>query len=137
MTALETGSDPRGQTRDKRYPPDRPEPAPLVGVVVPMWNAAETIDATLAVLSAQAYKNLDVVIVDDGSTDNSPAIAHSWVRKDPRFRLLRQSNLGVAAARNLGAANTTAAYLAFIDADDLWGPEKIDAQMLAIASGRR
>ena len=102
---------------------------PLVGVIVPMCNASETINATLASVVAQTHGNLDVVIVDDGSTDDCVEKVTTWTQQDPRLRIIRQKNSGVAAARNFGAANTVAEYLAFIDADDLWAPAKIKAQL--------
>lgn len=112
-----------------------PEDWPLVGVIVPMYNASQTIDATLTSICAQTYRNLDIVVVDDGSTDDSGKSAQMWAEREPRLRLLRQLNSGVAAARNFGAANTPAEYLAFIDADDLWAPEKIEVQMRTLLNG--
>lgn len=100
-----------------------------VGVIVPTYNAERTIGETLASISRQAYQNLDIVVVDDGSSDGSAEIVAGWAKRDERIRLLRQENAGVAAARNAGAAHTDASYLSFIDADDLWAPDKIAAQM--------
>jgi glycosyltransferase involved in cell wall biosynthesis len=105
------------------------EQHPLVGVIIPMWNASATIDATISSVCAQTYGKLDIVVVDDGSTDDSSTKIQTWTQQDPRVRLVHQSNSGVAAARNFGAANTMASYLAFIDADDLWAPEKIATQI--------
>ncbi len=107
---------------------DNTEQTP-VGVIVPMYNAAATIDATLRSIVTQTYRALEIVIVDDGSTDRSPDIAASWAARDHRIRVVRQPNAGVAAARNRGAAESTCPFLAFIDADDLWAPQKIAAQM--------
>lgn len=98
-----------------------------VGVVIPMYNAARTIEETLASVCAQTYRSLDIVVVDDGSTDASADLIKCW--PDQRVRLVRQDNAGVAAARNLGALSTTAPFLAFLDADDIWLPTKIEAQM--------
>jgi len=106
-----------------------------VGVVVPMFNAEATISATLESIRGQTYKELDIVVVDDGSTDDSPAIVAAQADEDHRVRLVRQCNKGVAAARNLGAASTDSACLAFIDADDLWAPTKIALQMQALQAG--
>jgi glycosyltransferase involved in cell wall biosynthesis len=107
----------------------------MVGVVVPMLNAERTIAATLDSICRQTYRKLDIVVVDDGSTDSSVAIADGKIRQDRRVRLIRQPNAGVAAARNAGAAATAAAYLAFIDADDLWSPTKIEFQLDALRRG--
>ncbi|RIV82338.1 glycosyltransferase [Aurantiacibacter xanthus] len=106
-----------------------------VAVVIPMYNAAETIERTLQSVRAQTYADLDIVVVDDGSGDRGPELVMSVAARDPRVRLVRQGNGGVAEARNHGAALTTAPYLAFVDADDLWAPEKVAAQMALIAGG--
>lgn len=107
--------------------------AEQVGVVVPMYNAAATITETLESVSRQTYRALDIVVVDDGSTDSCADIVRSLATKDDRIRLVRQANAGVAAARNRGAQEVAAAYLAFVDADDLWAPEKIALQMEQVA----
>jgi len=105
----------------------------LVGVVVPMYNARATIAETLESVCAQTHAALDIVVVDDGSTDGCAAIVSEMAEKDNRIRLVRQDNAGVAAARNRGARETTAAYLAFVDADDLWAPEKVALQLELVA----
>jgi len=104
----------------------------IVGVVVPMFNAEHTIAATLGSICRQTHHPLDIVVVDDGSTDGSAAIVATWRARDNRVRLIHQDNAGVAAARNAGAAATTAPYLAFVDADDLWAPEKIASQLAVL-----
>ncbi|MBS3647232.1 glycosyltransferase family 2 protein [Pseudaminobacter sp. 19-2017] len=106
-----------------------------VGVVVPMYNAERTIGATLESVRGQSYPALDIIVVDDGSTDGSAAIVEEHACRDPRIRLIRQENGGVAAARNLGAASTEAEFLAFVDADDLWAPSKIAQQLWALQEG--
>jgi len=106
---------------------------PKVGVIVPMYNSVATIDATLRSVCAQSYETLDIVVVDDGGTDGSARIVADWTARDPRVRLVRKPNGGVAAARNFGAAATDAPYLAFVDSDDLWAPDKIASQMALVA----
>ena len=106
-----------------------------VGVIIPMYNAESTIGATLESVCRQTYSALDIVVVDDGSTDASAAIVAAYARSDSRIRLVQQENSGVAAARNLGAASTAAEFLAFIDADDLWAPPKIALQLHALEAG--
>jgi glycosyltransferase involved in cell wall biosynthesis len=109
-------------------------PAPSqVGVIVPMYNAEATIAETIKSVCAQTYPALDIVVVDDGSTDNCADIVRDLAAKDGRIRLVRQANAGVAAARNRGARETSAEYLAFVDADDLWAPEKTALQMEEVA----
>lgn len=102
-----------------------------VGVIVPMYNGAATIEETLASVCNQTHRDLDIVVVNDGSTDQSPNIVQNW--PDSRVRLLSQDNAGLSATRNRGAAATDAPYLAFLDADDIWLPRKIEAQLEAIS----
>lgn len=97
-----------------------------------MRNAERTIAATLDSIGRQTHANLDIVVVDDESTDGSVAIVDGKIRQDRRVRLIRQKNAGVAAARNTGAAATAASFLAFVDADDLWAPSKIKFQLEAL-----
>jgi len=106
-----------------------------VGVIVPMYNAERTVAATLESVCRQTYHALDIVVVDDGSTDSSASIVTAYASDDPRIRLVQQRNGGVAAARNFGAAATAAEFLAFIDADDLWAPSKIALQLEALEEG--
>lgn len=108
---------------------------PLVSVVVPLHNGAATIEETLLSVQQQSWRSLEIVVVDDGSTDDGPARVAQLRRKDGRIRLLRQPNAGVAVARNTGAAAAAGAFLAFVDADDLWGPEKVALQMAALEAG--
>lgn len=107
-------------------------PSPAVAVVVPAFNAASTLDETLRSVRRQTFRNLEIVVVEDGSTDATAEIAARHAEADPRVRLLRQANAGVAAARNRGLADTTAALVAFVDADDLWVGDKIERQVAAM-----
>ncbi|MEV0716281.1 glycosyltransferase [Asanoa sp. NPDC050611] len=91
----------------------------MLTVVVPVHNVAPYLDSCLGSLARQTYRDLDVVLVDDGSTDGSGELAAAWPARDPRFRLVRQANRGLGAARNAGAALATGDYLAFVDADDV------------------
>ncbi|MFE9824141.1 CDP-glycerol glycerophosphotransferase family protein [Streptomyces sp. NPDC005791] len=94
--------------------------APRLTVVVPLFNTEEYLGACLDSLAGQTMTDLEVVMVDDGSTDGSADVAMEFSRRDPRFRLLRQKNAGLGAARNAGAeqAHPEAEYLAFVDSDD-------------------
>lgn len=105
---------------------------PTVAAIIPMYNAARTIDQTLASVCRQTYANLDIVVVDDGCRDDSCDIVERRAASDQRIRLIHQANAGVAAARNTGAAQTRAPFLAFVDADDLWAPEKVELQLAAL-----
>lgn len=108
---------------------------PSVSVVVPLHNGAATVERTLASVSRQTWRDLEVIVVDDGSTDDGAGLVLAAAARDPRIRLLSQGNAGVAAARNTGAAAACSDYLAFVDADDLWAPEKIALQMSAMTAG--
>lgn len=102
---------------------------PLVSVIIPAYNAEDFIGKTLESVISQTYKNIEVLVVDDGSKDRTPEIVKSFTQKDQRVRLLQQSNAGVAAARNLGLANSGGEFIAPIDADDIWYPQNIEKQV--------
>src|SRR3954454_6645905 len=101
----------------------------IVTVIIPAFNAARTLAATLNSVRNQTHGALEILVIDDGSTDATPEITRCVARTDPRLRLIRQPNKGVAAARNAGLAEAQGAYVAFIDADDLWHPRKIELQL--------
>src|ERR1700674_400681 len=89
----------------------------LVTVVIPAFNAARTIDETLRSVRSQTHRRLEILIVDDGSTDATPQIVERHVAEDRRIRLIRQPNAGVAAARNKGVVEAAGDLVAPIDAD--------------------
>lgn len=96
---------------------------PLVTVIVPMFNSERHVRETLDSIAAQTLRNLEVIVVDDGSTDDSIAIVEEFVAHDDRFRLETEAPQGSAgAARNVGLGLAQGAYLAFLDADDLFEP---------------
>jgi glycosyltransferase involved in cell wall biosynthesis len=101
--------------------------APLVSVVIPAYNSARTVRQAIESALAQTVEDLDVIVVDDGSSDDSAAVAESV--GDPRVRVVVQANGGAAAARNTGLAMATGKYVAFLDADDLWLPQKLAVQL--------
>src|SRR5579883_3127014 len=102
---------------------------PLISVVIPAYNAARTIGATLRSVIDQTYPNIEIIVVDDGSTDGTAAIVRSVLAGEPRLRFVAQGNAGVAAARNAGAALARGDFIAPVDADDLWHPTKLAKQM--------
>lgn len=106
----------------------------LVSVVVPAFNAEATIDETLRSVRAQTHFNLEILVVDDGSSDRTAEIATAHALIDNRVRLIRQPNAGVARARNRGVSEAGADLLAFVDSDDLWSPDKIHKQLLTLRS---
>jgi len=108
---------------------------PLVTVVIPAFNASRTIAATLDSVVAQTYDNLEILVVDDGSTDSTAEIVLAYRDRDPRITLIKQANGGVAAARNTGIKVARGHYIAPIDADDIWHPAKIEKQMVVLLAG--
>ncbi len=102
---------------------------PLVSVIIPAYNAEAFIGQTLKSVLSQTYKNIEVLVVDDGSLDRTAEIVESFAQKDRRIILLKQVNAGVAAARNLAIEKSKGEYIAPIDADDIWYPQKIEKQV--------
>jgi hypothetical protein len=106
---------------------------PGVSVIIPAFNAAATLNATIQSVVRQTYEDWEAIIVDDGSTDFTDSNAKVWCARDPRFHLIKTPNRGVSAARNEGARYATAPWLLFVDADDLIVASHL-ATMLAKAS---
>jgi CDP-glycerol glycerophosphotransferase len=92
---------------------------PRVGVVVPIYNVEPYLRECLDSIARQTLRELDIVLVDDGSADACAEIAQDFADRDPRFRLIRQPNGGLGRARNVGAAEARGEYLAFVDSDDV------------------
>ena len=103
---------------------------PTVSVIVPVYNGARFLAATLASVRAQTYRDFETVVVDDGSTDGSAEVAAGF----GDVRVVRQANQGCAKARNEGVAAARGGLLAFLDADDLWTPDKLAVQTAHLAA---
>lgn len=103
--------------------------SPLVSVIVPAYNAETFIGFTLDSVVSQTYKNIEVLVVDDGSQDRTGKIVQSIAQRDSRITLVQQSNQGVAAARNLAIEKSSGEYIAPVDADDIWYPQKLEKQV--------
>lgn len=99
---------------------------PEVSVIIPVFNAAPTLEETLISVAGQTLSNIEIIVVDDGSTDATPDVLAAFANKEPRLRVIRQSNSGVAEARNLAIREARAPYIAPIDADDLWHPTYLE-----------
>src|SRR4051794_11477637 len=115
---------------------------PRISVVVPIYNVEPYLDECLDSIARQTYRDLEVVMVDDGSKDSSPAIAERWASKDERFRLVTQPNGGLGSARNTGIEHAGGELLAFVDSDDYLAPnayqllvEALDETGSAFATG--
>ena len=116
----------RNETVPEVVPAVTMDKPPLVSVVCPVFNAGHYIRETLESVLAQDHRNLEVLVVDDGSTDNTAALVRDL---DPRIEYHYQANSGAAVARNLGIDASKGDLIAFIDADDLWHPRKISTQV--------
>ena len=102
----------------------------LVSIITPMYNAKETIESTIASVQAQTYKNWEMIIVDDCSNDGSAANVEQCASKDERIRLIRHDhNCGIAETRNTAMQHARGRYVAFLDSDDLWLPQKLEKQI--------
>jgi glycosyltransferase involved in cell wall biosynthesis len=105
----------------------------LVSVIIPAHNAERYIDDTLRSVVSQSHSHIEIVIVDDGSTDSTLSMAKDWADRDPRVRVISQPQGGVAAARNRAIEATRGDFIAPLDADDLWFPRKIERQLQRFA----
>ncbi|MEP3346654.1 MAG: glycosyltransferase family A protein [Litoreibacter sp.] len=97
-------------------------------IVVPAYNAAKTLPETLTSLLAQDARDFEIIVVDDGSTDDTAQVVAGYLH-DPRVRLVRQANRGLAGARNSGIAASRGDYIGFCDADDIWAPVKLSSHI--------
>ncbi len=96
---------------------------PIISVIVPIYNVEKYLDQCLLSIQQQTYPHLQVILIDDGSTDQSASIAQRFVDIDSRFQLLRQANAGQSVARNRGIGRASGKYISFIDADDYIAPD--------------
>jgi glycosyltransferase involved in cell wall biosynthesis len=107
-----------------------------VTVAIPAYNSAATLDQTLLSVRSQSYRDLEIIIVDDGSSDGTYEIARHHAQVDPRIILISQPNGGVSTARNAALARATGELFFPIDADDLWHRDMISQQIRSIRNGR-
>ncbi len=104
-----------------------------VSIIVPVYNAEKYIRETIDCVKAQTYENWELVLVEDGSTDESLCILETVERQDGRIRVIRQENGGAAKARNHGLSKAAGRFVAYLDADDLWSPDKLEKQLAFMA----
>jgi len=107
----------------------------MVSVIIPAYNAAPFIEGALRSALDQTYKHLEVVVVDDGSQDDTAARVEAVAAEDARVVLLRQENAGVAAARNLAISHARGTFIAPLDADDRWHPTKLEREVARLEAG--
>src|SRR5437868_5626981 len=97
-----------------------------ISVIIPAYNAAATIIQTLESVLSQTSPRWEIIIIDDGSTDDTVAIAHNYIKKDKRIRFFSQKNQGVSVARNTGIGHANFEWLLFLDADDWISPYYVE-----------
>jgi hypothetical protein len=102
---------------------------PLVSVIIPVYNGELLIGQTIDSALRQTYQNMEIIVVDDASTDRTPELVEAYTARDSRVRLIRQPHSGVARARNRALAEARGEFIAPLDADDLWEPNKIAMQV--------
>ena len=90
----------------------------LISVIVPVYKVEKYLDRCVQSIVDQTYRNLEIILVDDGSPDNCGAMCDAWAEKDPRFKVIHKVNGGLSDARNAGMAMATGEYIAFVDSDD-------------------
>jgi glycosyltransferase involved in cell wall biosynthesis len=105
---------------------------PQVSVIIPVYNQARFIRGAVGSVVAQTYADWEIVVVDDGSTDDTPRVLAELAGRISRMRVIRQPNRGRAAARNAGISHACGVYAAFLDADDVWFPDKLERQVAAL-----
>lgn len=102
----------------------------LISVIIPVYNAEKFLKQTINTVLQQTYKNWELILVDDKSTDNSIEIISKYIEKNKNIRLIKnESNSGAAMSRNKGIDVANGKYIAFLDADDLWEKEKLEKQL--------
>ncbi|MDR2902483.1 MAG: glycosyltransferase [Lactobacillales bacterium] len=112
------------------YAPGNKKDEPLVSVVMPTYNRADLLPRSIESILNQTYRNLEFIIVDDGSTDDSVALIESYQKKDPRIVLLRnETNRGISYTRNKGNRAAKGKYIAIMDSDDFSQPQRLQRQV--------
>lgn len=103
----------------------------LVSVIIPYYNRGDTLPRALDSVLAQTFKDLEIILVNDGTTDQSEQVVEEYIRKHPqvRFKHLTQVNMGPSEARNNGVRNARGKFVAFLDSDDSWEPTKLEIQI--------
>lgn len=102
----------------------------MVSIIIPSYNHARFLDETMASVLGQTFDDIEVLVVDDASTDNSVEVLTQWARRDSRLRLVRhESNRGISRTLNEGLSRATGEFVAFVDSDDLWHATKLERQV--------
>lgn len=102
-----------------------------VSIIIPVYNAEQYIKETVGSVKAQTFQDWELLLVDDGSSDGSRCVIEKMLAEEPdnRIRLIPQNNAGAAKARNRGLSEAVGRYITYLDADDLWSPDKLEKQL--------
>ncbi len=114
-----------------------PEKNPIVSVIIPTYNRAHLIGRAIQSVLNQTYQDFELIVVDDGSTDNTEEIVKDFQNKDERIKYIYQNNQGASGARNTGIKNAKGKYIAFLDSDDEWLPEKLEKQIQLFKNSKK
>lgn len=101
----------------------RENETPLLSVIIPVYNTEKYLERCISSVVTQSYKNLEIFLVDDGSTDRSSEICDNWAERDSRIHVCHKINEGPGAARNIGIKMSEGGYITFIDSDDWIEPD--------------
>ena len=96
---------------------------PTISLIIPVYKVEKYLDSCMQTVVAQSYRNLEILLVDDGSPDNSGAMCDAWAQKDARIRVIHKPNGGLSSARNAGLDEATGEYVMFLDSDDTLHPD--------------
>lgn len=109
---------------------------PLVSVIVPIYNVEQYLDRCIRSIVEQTYENIEIVLVNDGSTDSSPIMGEEWSSRDARIRYYSKENGGLSDARNFGIRKASGSLLSFVDSDDVLDPRCIELLLSALVEGK-
>ena len=118
-----------GPGHDTMRPSGATNGNPMVSILLPYRDTAHTLDAAIASMVDQTFADWELLLIDNGSTDAGPRLAHAWSRRDPRIRLLSEARKGIAHALNSGLAHAQGRYIARMDADDRSHPDRLATQV--------
>lgn len=103
----------------------------LISVIVPIYSVEKYLDKCVSSITTQNYKNLEIILVDDGSPDKSPDICDAWAQKDARIKVIHKKNGGLSSARNAGLKVATGSFISFVDSDDYLEPDLYKSLIVA------
>ncbi|MBD8952855.1 MAG: glycosyltransferase family 2 protein [Subdoligranulum sp.] len=104
---------------------------PTISVIIPVYKVERYLDACVASVAGQTYADLEIILVDDGSPDNCPALCDAWAKKDARIKVIHRPNGGLSAARNSGLDIAGGEFIAFVDSDDKLEPQTLERALTA------